>query len=53
MTTMKKVIYSILALVLMGTMTTSCSDLLELESKTSITNSWLYETPEGLSRYGS
>ncbi|MBO5187889.1 MAG: RagB/SusD family nutrient uptake outer membrane protein [Alistipes sp.] len=47
---MKKVIYSILALVLMGTMTTSCSDLLELESKTSITNSWLYETPEGLSR---
>lgn len=38
------------ALVLMGTATTSCSDLLELESKTSITNSWLYETPEGLSR---
>lgn len=37
-------------MVLMGTVTTSCDDLLELESKTSITNSWLYETPEGLSR---
>lgn len=39
-----------MALVLMGTTTTACSDLLELESETSITNSWLYETPEGLSR---
>ena len=34
----------------MGAATTACSDLLELESQTSITNSWLYETPEGLSR---
>ena len=47
---MKKLVYSMFALALMGTATTSCSDLLELESKTSITNSWLYETPEGLSR---
>ena len=47
---MKKLVYSMFALALMGTATTSCTDLLELESKTSITNSWLYETPEGLSR---
>ena len=37
-------------LALVASAATSCKKYLELESKTNITNNWLYDTPEGLSR---
>ncbi len=47
---MKRTIYALLTLALVASAATSCKKYLELESKTNITNKWLYETPEGLSR---
>ncbi len=47
---MKRTTYALLTLALAAFATTSCEQYLELESKTNITNKWLYETPEGLSR---
>lgn len=44
---MKNFIYA--ALVVCGMLSTSCSDLLNLESKTDVTNDYLLNTPEGLS----
>ena len=44
---MKKLIYT--AFVICGMLTASCSDLLNLESKTDVTNNYLFTTPEGLS----
>jgi len=49
---MKRTIYALLTLALVASAATSCKKYLELESKTNITNKWLYETPEGLSRGG-
>ena len=51
MHTMKTVKY-ILSIFLAAALValTSCKDYLELESKTNITDNWLYSTPEGLSR---
>ena len=43
---MKKLIYT--AFVICGMLTASCSDLLNLESKTDVTNNYLFTTPEGL-----
>jgi hypothetical protein len=39
----------IVALFVFGAMTTSCSDLLDLESKTDVTNNYLFTNAEGLS----
>ncbi len=47
---MKRTIYALLTLALVASAATSCKKYLELESKTNITNKWVYETPEGLSR---
>lgn len=47
---MKRTIYALLTLAFAVSATTSCEKYLELESKTNITNQWLYDTPEGLSR---
>lgn len=47
---MKRTIYTLLTLTLVAAATISCEKYLELESKTNITNKWLYDTPEGLSR---
>lgn len=47
---MKRTLYTLLTLALATATTVSCEKYLELESKTNITNKWLYETPEGLSR---
>lgn len=41
---MKKLIYT--AFVICGMLTASCSDLLNLESKTDVTNNYLFTTPE-------
>lgn len=43
---MKKLIYT--TFILCGILTVSCSNLLDLESKTAITNNYLFTTPEGL-----
>lgn len=43
---MKKLIYT--AFIICGMLTASCSDLLNLESKTDVTNNYLFTTPEGL-----
>ena len=43
---MKKLIYT--AFVICGMLTASCSDLLNLESKTDVTNNYLFTTPGGL-----
>lgn len=43
---MKKLLYT--AFVLCGMLNASCDDLLNLESKTSVTNNYLFTTPEGL-----
>lgn len=43
---MKKFIYT--TLVVCGMLNASCSDLLNLESKTDVTNNYLFTTPEGL-----
>ena len=43
---MKKLIYT--AFIICGMLTASCSDLLNLESKTAVTNNYLFTTPEGL-----
>lgn len=40
---MKKLIYT--AFVICGMLTASCSDLLNLESKTDVTNNYLFTTP--------
>lgn len=45
---MKKLIYT--AFVICGMLTASCSDLLNLESKTDVTNNYLFTTPEGCTR---
>ena len=42
----EKLIYT--AFVICGMLTASCSDLLNLESKTDVTNNYLFTTPEGL-----
>ena len=47
---MKRTLYTLLTLALVASAATSCKKYLELESKTNITNNWLYDTPEGLSR---
>ncbi len=44
---MKRIIYLILVCAL-GFGVTSCKDLLELESKTDVTNNYLFTTPQGL-----
>lgn len=43
---MKKFIYTVF--IMCGILATSCDDLLDLESKTDVTNNYLFTTPEGL-----
>ena len=45
---MKKLLY--LSFIVLGGLSSACTSMLDVESKTSITSNYLYSTPDGLSR---